>query len=92
MMGAKAMLDRQGRASDIALQKWGTYYKNSKERTAFYEGYSAACQDEAEAVRGLVEALEKCRDFIVLHDDEGLVAHSDLIQNADRQLKAWKGE
>lgn len=55
-------------------------------------GYIAACQDEGEAIKGLVEALQACRDFIVTHDDEGLVAHSDLIQNADKQLKAWKGE
>ncbi len=45
----------------------------------------AAAKAERDALR---EALQKCRDHIVLHDDEGLAIHSDLIQAADAALTA----
>jgi LmbE family N-acetylglucosaminyl deacetylase len=43
---------------------------------------------EPAQVSALREALQKCRDHIVLHDDEGLAIHSDLIQAADAALTA----
>lgn len=54
------------------------------------EGYSAACQDEAEAVRGLVEALEKIAEYPMERSQEKSYATCRAISAA--ALKAWKGE
>jgi len=44
-------------------------------------------EDQTRLLRDSVQSL---RNHIVLHDDEGLMAHSTLIENADFALAATK--
>lgn len=66
------------------------FHKWAKQR----QGYSAACQDEADAVTGLVNALEQCLTAMQTSAARGIPfdLNAFAIRIAADALKAYKGD
>lgn len=72
-------------------ERFGPMDETCHDSSCFNMAYSAACQDEGEAVRVLVEALEQIEQRF--SQSRTLTAkEADCYLIAAAALKAWKGE